>query len=83
MSSFTSLIMAAQVGDGSKSVDKWGAVFEVTLIMFFAALLPKLIGIDPTSLNVASLWEPVLSAMIAALYTYRRARDIEVADPDV
>lgn len=75
--------MVAQQSDGTAGENdcgKWSAIFEVTLIMFFIALIPKLIIMDPRYLHWYDFWEPVLSAMLAAGYTYIRARGIKLEE---
>jgi len=80
MSRFTDLIMAAQVRDGTGDGSAWGAILEVTVVMFFVALIPKLIVMDPQDMHWYDFWEPMLSAALAALYTYVRARGISLEE---
>ena len=77
---FTELIMAAQVRDGTSNGDKWSAIMEIVLVTFFITLIPYLLVLDPRSLHWYDLWKPVLSACMAGLWAYMRARDIPVVD---
>jgi len=81
MASFPQIIMAAQRRDGtSGGSSAWSAILEVTVVMFFVALIPKMIALDPQNIHWYDFWEPFLSAALAALYTYVRARGIKLEE---
>ena len=83
------MLMMAQLKDGTADirstsevkVSKWGAIAEVVLVMFFIVLIPKLIILDPRTMVIWDLWEPMLSSLLAGVYTYARARDLDMEDP--
>lgn len=80
MASFPQIIMAAQVQKGTSNGGAWSAVLEVVVVMFFVALIPKMLVLDPQNMRWYDLWEPMLSAVLAALYTYVRARGIKLEE---
>ena len=80
MSNFTKILMSDPIVSGPDGSAKWSAIFEATLMMFLVALIPKLIILDPSDIHVIDLWEPILSAAMAAIYTYIRARGIKLEE---
>jgi hypothetical protein len=83
MSRFTELIQAAQVRDSvSGTSSRWKAVLEIVVVMFFISLIPKMIVMDPQNIHWYDFWEPLLSAILAGIYTYSRARDLDLGGDD-
>ena len=72
------LIRAAQVKDGVVEDGQWFAILELTMVTFFMTLIPKFLALGRPPITLAECWEPVLTALLMALYSYARARNIEV-----
>lgn len=87
--SMAKLIYMAQEKDLSgthetiSKYDAMAAVFEVTLVTFFITLLPKLIALGRPPVTLVECWEPLLSSALMALYTYSRARGLNIDVPEV
>lgn len=67
----------------SKPINRWQILLEDTLLVFIVTLLPKLLVLQPQNLadiTLPALWEPILSSLLAALYTYMRLRGIDVGE---
>lgn len=62
---------------GTNKIDKLLAILEVILVTFIATLIPYLIELGRPPTCIEEVWVPVLSSILAAIYTYMRIRDIE------
>lgn len=85
MKGLTEVIYMAQEKEQGRDgviskMDQWAAVFEATLVSFFIALIPELIVLDGPPSTLGEVWKPFLIAMLMALYTYSRARGIQLPD---
>ena len=67
--------------DGAISkLDQWTAVLEATLVTFAIALIPDLIVLGGPPTCITDIWKPFMSALLMAVYTYSRARGINIPD---
>ena len=64
-------------GTNSKEVNKFQLVLEDCIITFLVVLIPKLIALGGPPKSLVDLWEPLLSSMLMALYSYMRLRGME------
>lgn len=52
-------------------------VLEDALLVFLVTLIPKLLSLGGPPTSLGQLWEPMLSSILAALYSYMRSQGKE------
>ena len=57
-------------------------VLEIVLVTFLMGLIPDLIALGRPPTSLAEIWQPVMSALLIALYAYARVRTIEIPDAE-
>ena len=69
-------------GAGRKTLIKALLVLEIVTVTFFIGLIPDLIALGRPPTSLTEIWQPVMSALLIALYAYARVRNIEIPDAE-
>jgi len=57
-------------------------VLEIVAVTFLMGLIPDLIALGRPPTSLTEIWQPIMSALLIALYAYARVRNIEIPDAE-
>ncbi|MBA7493303.1 hypothetical protein ES702_03861 [subsurface metagenome] len=64
-------------GDNLSTQDKVLAILEAVVVTFLLTFIPKMLVLGRPPISIEEIWEPLLTSVLMALYTYMRMRGIK------